>query len=295
MTFTEGPTLPDYDTIGHYVLHSIIRHCSRQGLDYRLVSEIAAGMKHSRQEIEDALVELEASGVIRRAELGLRLLAKCNHKVAEAELGKPTLTDCTFGQFGSTANVQVRDKFPEKAESDLTDPKKSRRLRLQRSDECDSSDNPCVWVDNNFPTSINSSTEDAEWRGLPGILKGPHLTKGRAKSTPGPDTSLGLAKYFQQKCREGGVGKGAPSANLPALAKNLTATKADGIEPAQIRAMIDRFTANPAWSRGKEPWKVFLKMRPQLLEVTKRAAVKPPAGMTEDEERAYWGGPLWKK
>lgn len=277
-------TLPEYDTVGHYVLHSIMRHCTRSGLDYRPASEIASGMRHPRQEVVDALADLQAAGVIEVADQGLRLLAKCNCKVARPGRSNPQVADSTLGQFVTPANVQVRDNFEQNSRTDLTEEVMTRRLRLQESVFC-KTDSGTASADNNFPID---PTEVGEWRGLPGHMKGTRLAKPIRSREVNPDTGMGLARYFNSKCREAGIGKGAPPTHFPALAKSLNRTLADDIDPAQVRAMVDRFVVNPAWSRGKTPWKVFLSRRPELLEATKRFKPQPERGTQEWKEG--WAG-----
>lgn len=272
MVITEGSTLPDYNTVGHYLLHSIMKHCTRHGLDYRPISEIALGMRQPQRDVCDALADLEAMGVVRVAELGMRLLVRCNCKVAKAKRGQPEPDDSTLVQPEVPVNVQVRDKFEEKSKNRSHGGLYlSRPSGLHPLDDC-SSIAPSAWSYKDNLTS--SDPTPGEWRGLPGVLKGTRLAKARAtRADPNPDTGLGLAKYFQKKCWDADIGKGV-QCNLPALAKQLNALKKTGVEPIQIRAMIDKFVVNPKWSRGKEPWLVFLKRRSHLLEATKTVRIQ---------------------
>ncbi|GAA2322155.1 hypothetical protein GCM10010149_89120 [Nonomuraea roseoviolacea subsp. roseoviolacea] len=95
---------------------------------------------------------------------------------------------------------------------------------------------------------------------------------------PGPDTGMGLARYFVDAVSRTGAWRGLDIANQQKLAGSLNRWKRQGTAPDFIRTMIDIYAADEGLRNPKAvPWTDFLAQRGVL-------AAKAEA----NEKSSYW-------
>lgn len=116
------------------------------------------------------------------------------------------------------------------------------------------------------------------------------------QSRPRPDSALGLARYFQDQVHsqpDASLAARVGTVNVMALARHINSWLTAGLKPAQVRAMVDAFVADPSLRvRGKADWLAFVWQRVELarrVEEQQTTTTAYHAGTPGHAE--FWGLP----